>query len=284
MSIQYNSQYVDEKYLPILEPNLYTDTVIIPGVTFTDKYEVGPAGQLFVHKITKGDRVTPKAPGQDFNHEAVSDTLIPIALNNNFQKSKKVYGVQANAVAFGLAESNLSNAIEVIRESRQYSALACMAKEGTVDTDTTAITTADGAVAKLIALRKMIKDAYGKANYALVSTTVYALLLTKLGFQEVYDKAIVNAELLKRFGLNIMECNSFDNATAKYIDASGTTQTVDLTDVEMIVGYSEAMSIVSNLNAMRMHDSENFIGSLAQVEMNMGFKVTSPAQIVVKKA
>ena len=280
----YNSQYCDEKYLPILEPNLYTDTVLIPGVTYTDKYVTGPAGQIFVHKTGKGSAVVPGAPGRDFSHEDASDSLIAIALNNNFQKSKKIYGVQANAVGYGLAEENLSTAIAMVREGRQYSGLACLAKEGTADSDTTAIATGAAAVAKLINLRKQIKDAHGQANYALVNTEVYALLLGELGLKEIQDSAIKSAELMKRFGLTIIECNSFDNATAKYIDSTGTTRTVDLTDVEMIVGYGEAFSIVPNLEAMRIKDSENFVGSLAQVEMNMGFKVTSADQVIVKKA
>lgn len=31
MAIKYGNQYVDEKYSPIVEPNLYADTVLIPG-------------------------------------------------------------------------------------------------------------------------------------------------------------------------------------------------------------------------------------------------------------
>lgn len=282
MAIQYNSQYVDEKYLPILEPNLYTDTVIIPGVTYTDKYVTGPAGQLFIHKINKGNSIAPGAPGRDFVDAAAGDTLIAIQLNNNFQKSTKIYGVQANAVAFNMGEAYMQESIEEVRESRQYSALACLVKEGTADTDTTAIATGAAAVAKLIALRKAIKDNHGKANYAMVSTEVYALLLGELGLREVYDPAIRTAEMMNRFGLRIMECNSFDLATAKYIDYTGTTQTVDLSDVELVVGYSEAFSIVPNLEAMRMKDSERFVGTLAQIEMNMGFRVTSPDQVIVK--
>lgn len=283
MSIQYNSQYVDEKYLPILEPNLYTDTVLIPGVTYTDKYVTGPAGQLYVHKLTKGNVVEPGAPGRDFNHEAAADSLIAIQLNNNFQKSIKIYGVQENAVDFNMGESYMQMGVEVIRESRQYSGLACLANEGTADTDTAAITTGEAAVAKLINLRKMIKDNHGKANYALVSTEIYALLLNELGLREVYDPAIRTAEMMNRFGLRIMECNSFDEAEAKYIDYTAATQTVDLTAIDLIVGYSEAFSIVPNLEAMRIKDDVDFIGSCAQVEMNMGFRVTSPEQVVVKK-
>ena len=283
MSIQYNSQYVDEKYLPILEPNLYTDTVIIPGVTYTDKYVTSPAGQLFVHKLNKGATILPGSPGRDFSHEAAADELIAIQLNNNFQKSIKIYGVQANAVAFNMGESYMQMCVETIRESRQYSALACLAYEGTADSTTTAISTSDGAVAKLIELRKAIKDNHGKANYALVSTEIYALLLAKLGLQEVYDPAIRTAELLQRFGLRIMECNSFDNSSAKYIDYAGNTRYVNLSNIEMIVGYNEAFSIVPNLEAMRIADPAGaFVGSLPQVEMNMGFRVTSPDQVIVK--
>lgn len=283
MTIKYNDQYVDEKYVPILEPNLYTDTVMIPGVTYTDKYQTGPAGQIMVHKITKGDAIVPHAPGADFSHEAASDALIPIVMNNNFQKSVKMYGVQANAVAFGLAEENLSNATKVVKEGVQYSGLACMATEGTADTDTDAISGGDAAVAKLIELRKMIKDNLGGANFALVSTKIYADLLGQISFQIDRDPAARSAELLKRFGLNIIECNSFGLDTAKYFNSANQEVTVDLTNVEMIVGNYEAMSAIPNLVAMRIHDSENFIGSYAQVEMNYGFKVNSPDQIVVKK-
>ena len=52
MAIKYNSLNVDEKYSGILEPNLYYNNVLVPGVTCTDKYETGPAGQIYVHKIT----------------------------------------------------------------------------------------------------------------------------------------------------------------------------------------------------------------------------------------
>lgn len=282
MSIQYNSQYVDEKYLPILEPNLFVDTVLRPGVTYTDKYVTGPAGQLFIHQINKGNVVAPGTPGRDFVDAAAGDTLIAIQLNNNFQKSTKIYGVQENAVAFDMGESYLAESIAAVREGIQYAGLACMAQEGTADSDTTAITTGAAAVAKLLELRKMIKDNHGKANFALVSTEIYALLLSELGFAKEADPAIVDAELMQRFGLNIIECNGFDEATAAYYDYTGTAKTVDLTAVEMIVGFNEAFSIVPNLEAMRLKDSERFVGTLAQVEMNLGFRVTSADQIVVK--
>ena len=198
MAILYGSQNVDERYSPIVEPNLYTDDILIPNVTFTSKYALGNAGQIFVHKLDKKS-VSVGTPGRDFTDVGADDTLIPIALNNNYQQSRKIYGVQANAVAFDMGEEYLSDAIATVREARRYSALACMVTEGTAYTSTSAITTADGCVEALLGLRKEIKDHHGEANFALVSTSVYALLLQKIGFAEVYDPAVRTAELLKRY-------------------------------------------------------------------------------------
>lgn len=39
------------RYSAILEPNLYFNPILVPGVTCTDKYETGPAGQIFVHQL-----------------------------------------------------------------------------------------------------------------------------------------------------------------------------------------------------------------------------------------
>lgn len=282
MAVLYGSQNVDEKYSKAIEPNLYTDTVLIPGVTYTQKYMEGPAGGIFVHKLDSGNAVEPGVPGRDFTDEAAADTLIPIVFNNNFQKSRKIYGVQAAAVSFAMAEEYLADSLNITKEGRQYSGLACMVQEGTASTDTAAITEAN-AVEKLTALRKQIKDNKGKANFALVSTDVYAILLAKLGLASVMDPAVVSGELLKRFGLTIIECNSFDNKTAKYYDRTGALKTVDLSDVDMIVGYNEAFSLLDNFAMYRLVDSENFAGSKAQVEYNSAFTVNSPSQIVIKK-
>lgn len=281
MSILYGTQNVDERYSPIVEPNLFTDDILIPNVTFTNKYSVGPAGQIFVHKIDK-KAVTVGTPGRDFTDVVADDALIPIALNNNYQQSRKLYGVQANAVAFDMGEEYLADAIATVREARRYSALACMAQEGTAVSNTTA-TTAQTVVSNLLALRKQIKDDHGEANFALVSTNIYALLLGEIGIREVYDPAVRSAELMRRFGLTIMECNGFDEAQAKYYDSTGTLKTVDLTKVEMIVGDYQAFSLIDNLEVMRIVDSEMFAGSKAQVEINSGLKVTQPLEIVVKK-
>ena len=138
--IKYNNQHVDERYSAIFEPNLFTQAWLVPGVTYTNKYMDGPAGGIYVHKLKGAEAVTPGKPGRDFTHEETQDELIQIILNNNFQKSRKIYGVQANAVSAPLANENFSTVVQEIREGREYSALACLITEGTASYNTPDIT------------------------------------------------------------------------------------------------------------------------------------------------
>lgn len=282
MAILYGEQNVDTKFSAGIEPNLYSDTVLIPGVTYTDKYQLGPAGQIMVHKIDSGVEVEPGTPGRDFDDEKAKDELIPITFNNNYQKSRKIYGVQANAVQFAMAEEYLADALNVTKQGRQYSGLACMVDEGT-DFGNTDVVTEESAINFLIAIRQKVKDNKGKANFAMVSTGIYASLLKKLGLATIMDPAVQSGELMKRFGLSIIECNSFDKTKAKFYNSAGTLKTIDLTAVDYIVGYNEAVSILDNFETYRLRDSENFSGTKAQVEYNTAFKVNSPKQLIIKK-
>lgn len=282
MAILYGEQNVDTKFSAGIEPNLYSDTVLIPGVTYTDKYQLGPAGQIMVHKIDSGVEVEPGTPGRDFDDEKAKDELIPITFNNNYQKSRKIYGVQANAVQFAMAEEYLADALNMTKQGRQYSGLACMVDEGT-DFGNTDVVTEESAINFLIAIRQKVKDNKGKANFAMVSTEIYASLLKKLGLATIMDPAVQSGELMKRFGLSIIECNSFDKTKAKFYNSAGTLKTIDLTAVDYIVGYNEAVSILDNFETYRLRDSENFSGTKAQVEYNTAFKVNSPKQLIIKK-
>lgn len=256
--------------------------MLIPGVTFSEDIVEGPAGGYYAHKLDDGNEVEPGTPGRDFNDEAAKDELLQVSYNNNFQKSRKIYGVQAAAVKFDAGEAYLANSLNVTRQGRRYSALACMVNEGTVSFDTSE-TTESNVVDKIVEMRKDVKDNHGQANFLLASTAVYAAALKALGLKSTEDPAIVSAQLIKRFGLNIIECNSFDKENVKYYDYSGTLKTVDLTDVEMICGYYEAFKLEDNFAVYRLIDSENFAGSKAQVEYNTAMRVVSPKQIIVKK-
>ena len=283
MGIKYGNLNVDEKYSGILEPNLYFDSILVPGVTYTDKYQTGPAGGIYVHKLNT-TAVTVGTPGRDFSDEASSDTLIPILLNNNYMKSKKIYGVQAAAVDFDLANEQLSTATQEIKESRQQSALGCLVQEGTTSTVKTAITA--NAVNAVLDEAAQIKK--GKANVVLCSPDFYALVLKESGknFTPVKnDEVAATGAIGDLYGFTWIRAAGLGEQDAKYYDSTGTLKTVALsktTPVDFILYNSEALSIVDNLESYRIVDSENFTGSKAQVEINTGMKVTTPALVRVR--
>ncbi|OUP00558.1 hypothetical protein B5F36_13770 [Anaerofilum sp. An201] len=275
MAVMYGSQNVDEKYLPILEPNLYYNPVMVPGVTFTDKYEKGPAGQIYIHKIST-TAVAPGKPGRDFTDTAVSDALIPIQLNNNFQRSYKIYGVQAAAVDFAVAEEALATAVAECREGWMRSAIACLAHEGFAAAATEAITP-DNVKSDIIATRKEIVKKKGRANVVLCTPDFYGIVLEAAGkdFTPVMNDRIADTgNVGKWLGMTFVEANGATGSIS-YYDHAGTQQTADLSQVQYAMYYHEALSIVSNFELARIIDSERFAGSLAQVEMNVGYRVSN---------
>lgn len=284
MGIKYGNLNVDEKYSGILEPNLYFDSILVPGVTYTDKYQTGPAGGIYVHKLDT-TAVTVGTPGRDFTDEASSDTLIPILLNNNYMKSKKIYGVQAAAVSFDLANEQLSTATQEIKESRQQSALGCLVQEGTKSNG--AAITANAVDAVLDEAAKIKK---GKANVVFCSPEFYALVLKENGKDFTpakNDEVAATGAIGDLYGFTWIRAAGLGEAEAKYYDSTGALKTVALNKaatsaadgsaVDFILYNSETLSIVDNLESYRIVDSENFTGSKAQAELNTGMKVTTPA-------
>ena len=288
--IQYNGQYVDERYSSIFEPNLFTNAWLVPGATCTDKYFQGPAGGLFVHKIKNVAAAAPGTPGRNFTHEKTQDDLIQIVMNNNYQKSRQIYGVQAAAVAAPLANEHLSIATQEVREGREYSALACLITEGKSAVGATELTE-DNVKEVILNARATISKAKGKANVILCSPDTYAKILIAAGKEFTpnrNERIQLGGQVGEWFGFTIVECNGLSCPEAiEYFDYSGTKKTVtasQLEEVAFIMYYSEALSVVDNLNSMRVLDAvADFTGSLAQVEVNTGMRVTNPDLVLVQK-
>ena len=296
MSIKYNSMYVDETYAKIFEPNLYRDTVLVPGVTYTDKYQDGPAGAIYVHKFADGAPTVPGAPGRDFTHTLASDQLITIHLNNNFQESDKLYQVQLESIAAPAGESLMARVTQKIRMGRDLSALGCLMTEGTRSSNYGTIGTATGNVSAMTALAK---ERTAAANAAAASaTTVLAspafmaeFIAEAFGkFTPQYNDNLINsgARVIRYLDYNIIECNMLSTPSASiYYDSTDAKKTVaqtDLADVNFIMYNPQAFSVVDNLNAFRLKDGgKDFLGVLAQAEVNTGFKVTNPALVRIHR-
>jgi len=285
--MEYGGYYVDEKYSALVEPNLYYDAIFQPGLTYTDKHQ-GDAnsGLVKIYKLSGDGVQDPKLPASDLDHTKAENSLIDLRLNNTQNKSKKIYQVQANAVPYSMAEEHLSQATIDCKEGWQASGLACLATEGTATDDTSALTKSN--IKKLILeARKTVRKGKAVANIVLASVDAYTTMLEAAGDQytPVVNDAIMQTGQIGRWlGMLWVECNMLDllNA-AKYYDHAGTLKTVDLTGIDFIMYDYNAFSIVDNLEAIRLKDSENFIGSLAQVEINSGYRVTTSEKVVVKK-
>lgn len=210
-------------------------------------------------------------------------------MNNNFQKSKKIYGVQAAAVSIALGNEQLQIATSEVGEGWSQSGLACLIKEGTAASDTSAITKAN-VKSKILAARTEVVKAKGKADVVLCTPELFSIILEASGSEftpEINNYMNATGQVGKWLGFTFVECTGLAEGTytPEYYDYSGAKQTVaieDLAKVDFIMYNHEAFSIVPNFEVARIVDSENFAGSKAQVEMNCGYRVTSAAQVLVR--
>lgn len=285
--MEYGGYNVTENYSALVEPNLYFDAIFQPGMTFTDKFQ-GDAnsGLVKVFKLSGDGVQDPKAPASDFSHTKAENELIDLRLNNTQSKSKKIHQVQANAVPYNMAEEHLSQAVIDCKEGWQASGLACLINEGTALTDAAAITEANIKTV-ILGARKVVRKGKAVANVVLASVDTYTTMLAAAGkeYTPVVNDAIMQTgQIGKWLGMLWVECNMLDILdAAKYYDFSGTLKTVDLTKTDFIMYDFNALSIVDNLESIRLKDSENFTGTLAQVEINTGYRVTTEAKVAVKK-
>lgn len=283
MSVIYNTQYVDEKYSATIEPNLYYDSILIPGVTYTDKYEE-KAGGIYIHKLGSAGFVAPTTPGSDFSHSVVADSLIQAVFNNNFKRSRKIYGVTAAAVAYSKAEAELAEALEECKQGWMLSGLVCLAAESTNAGDTTALTTSN-IEEKYLGLRQSLKIAKAKPNFALVRSGVYTLVLQTAGdnYRPTANERIIGQGMAGDwYGITVLEANGLAETSVTYYNYAGTLVTYDLSKVDIIMGDYQAFSVLNNFEAYRIMDAIDFAGSLAQVEFNTAYRVTNSARVITK--
>lgn len=284
--MNYGNLNVDERYSSIVEPNLYADNIFEPGVTYNDVYQ-GDAnsGAVKVYKEVSDGIVGADTPAGDFSDEAAKNELLDIHLNNSFRKSKKIYKVGANSVSYDLADQTLSTAIKDCQQGEMAAGLACLVHEGTDLGDTTAITSKN---VKSMILKARVKARKGKSspNVVLASVDVFSAMLEAAGdqFTPIFnDETVRTGQVGYWLGMLWKEANALENSAAAYYDYSGTKQTEDLTKVDFVMYDYKAFHKVDNLEEIRVIDSERFVGSLAQVEFNDGFRVSNAARVIVKK-
>lgn len=283
--MEYGNLNVDERYSSIVEPNLYSDNVLEPGVTYNKDFQgEANSGLVKVYKQKSDGATKATTPAGDFEDTNAENELIDVRLNNSFRKSKKIYKVQANAVSYPLADTTFATALSDVKEGYQAAGVACLVTEGVKLTDKTAITKAN-IKKSVLDMRKALRKNKAKADVVFASVDAFTCMLEAAGDQFTpakNDEMVATGQVGYWLGMKWYEANATENTEATFYDHAGTKHIVDLTGVDLIMYDHRFFSIVDNLEEMRIVDSENFVGSKAQIEINTGYRVTTPAAVSVK--
>lgn len=268
----------------IVERGLYADEIFQDGITFTSEHDVGNAGQIQVAVYSPDNSIEPKIPGSDFTNSEFANTVININTNNSFQKSQKVPAyVQATMPNDVLMEKILS-VTEDIRIAFQKTALAVLVNEGTVSDDTDVITAANFKE-KVLAMRKDLRKKHARPDVVIASVDDYSTMLEISGkdYTPITNESVITTGRVGYWMGMRWEESTLLGGTFKYNDASGVAQPVDTSTIGLIMYDHKAYSIIPKVTMLRVIDNPNAAGSLVQVEVDSGFKVTNPACVLVKK-
>ena len=275
----------DDKYSALVEPNLWYNNIFQPGITFTPKYTLGNAGQILVHKPGVGT-ITPTAPGADFSDAIVQDTLITISLNKQFNRSRKLYGATAASVEYPIAASELETGIQEV--AKGWTLTGVKELIGTtsiiVSDNVTTLATASTIFDQIVDDRKKLVKLGANPDVIVVSPNVYALLLKSDEFQRtgvIGDQVVSGGNVGRVAGMTVVEYQALDDAAVDAATIGGITWASG-DELEYVIYDHDAFSIVTSVDMVRVKDSERFNGSLAQVEIVSGFKLTNPSRALLK--
>ena len=286
---------VDDRFSPLVEPNLFAGNVFQPGVTFTDKYQLDAAGQIIVHK--PGVSVlTPTLPGaSDFSDTIVQDSLITISLNREIKRSRKMYAVVAATVAYASAAAEIETALAEVREAWNLDHIAAFNEPGMYVKSSNAAVAVNEAYNEIVDARKALRELKANPDVLIVSPAFYAKLLKAPEFQRSVDRdtqVIRDAFVGRVAGLNVYEYESLNSGVANgttftNVAINGSTGNITWNaaadELEFVMYDHDALSIVTAVTAVRVVDEPTrFVGSLAQAQINYGRKLTNGSRALIR--
>lgn len=284
MSVRITGKNIDEKYSKLVEPNLYYDSIFRPGATCSDRYKENEAGVIYVHKLG-AKTIAPAVPGGDYSHQQDQDTLITIAINNEFKYSEKISKIADDQTAYPIVVAEMEDILATTKEARDLSGLACLGYEGTAVTSNTQLA-ANNIKAQILAVRKTLVETKVKPTTVLCSAATYALILEAAGTQYtpiINDKTVSEGRVGRWLGLDFIECPAMVSTAATYYDYSGTLRSKDLSKVDFIMYSKDAFSVLDTLQDAAVVDGRPiFWGSFVQTNMLVGYRVTNSACVAVR--
>lgn len=292
--LQYGHFYLPSKYTNILIPNFFYNTFLQPGVTYTDKYRMGNAGQIFVPRLKPGN-VTVTTPCNEFEHQEVGNELLQITLNTTFMSSKKICELVSTVAEYPLMNEVMQLSAKELAEAFNRAGIAALITEGvgqTVQGNTP--TTLDELKNDILSAKTQLYVNKRKPSVMLCSPYFYQMVLQYAGTlftPTINDRMVYSGEIGTWLGLRFINCNLLQGGAGiegdfKYYDYKWDEHIVDAYDVSEIAYIlydAEAFSVLVNFSKSRFIGTPDFMGGYVQTVLNSGFRVTDPASVFIRK-
>lgn len=272
---------------PIVEDGLRNDEFLIEGITYNGDATQTAAGQIQVVVKELGAGVQPKTPGSNFTSREFANTVKNINCNNSFQDSAKLpYYFNA-----AMPTDNDAEAVDEVtyncRQGRQQSAIAYLAKNGTlVEAEKSDAITKDNVKNEVIKIRTKMRHDKAKPTVILASVDTYAAMLEAAGdkYTPVTNDQIVTTGQIGRYlGMLWIECNLLDKVSDyQYLDGDGQVQNPTQSAVDFIMYDPQHFFVADVLSLLRFIESEEFAGTKCQMELDAGFLLGHTEAAVVR--
>lgn len=289
--LQYGNFYLPSRYSDILLPNFFYNSFLQPGVTYTDRYQMGTAGQIFVPRLKPGT-VALKEPCSTFDHKDIGNELLQITLNCTYMSSKKICALQETVADYALISETVRLTARELAEAWNISGLAALITEGTGGSvEITKPTNLDELKTDILSARTELYKNKRNGRIVLCSPDFYQMVMQFAGTlytPSINDRMIYSGEVGEWLGLRFINLNLLQSAagTFQYYDYTWTKKTLQSTDIDKVayILYDpEAFSVLINFNRNRMIESPDFMGQYVQTVLNSGFRVTDPQSILIRR-
>lgn len=266
MSLTYGNKNVDSKFSPILEPNLFDKNPFQPGLTYTAKYNVNEAGEVFFRLLGKGASVV-GTPGTKFTHTDNADQVFTIQRDKSVSRSEEIMDAVAADVSYAAGAENLALAIKLNQEAWNAEIYATLSS-GTPKTGT--VTARSGAALDGTTIYDEVVDSVAvlwgnkaKPDTLLVSPATMAKLLKSDEFLRAGDlgDSVVQTGMIGQIaGLNVF---MYENVTEDFI-----------------IYDHDALCVNSRVDVLRLKDAIDFGGVYAQNKIDFGSAISNGDRVL----
>lgn len=289
--LRYGDLFLPSEYSDILLPNFFYNSFLQPGITYTDRYQIGSSGQIFVPRLKQGI-VELKEPCSEFDHKDIGNELLQITLNCTYMSSKKICALQETAINYDLVAETLRLTARELAEAWNVGGLTALIKESTgTSVELAKPTNLESLKRDILSAKTALFKSKRTGKIVLCSPDFYQMILEYAGSSftpSINDRMVYSGEVGTWLGLTFINLNLLQSSadTFEYNNYAWERETVSQDDIDRIayIMYDpEAFSVLINFNRSRMIESPNFMGQYVQSVINSGFRVTDPASVLVRK-